>query len=236
MSHATLIGIHLPKTAGTALREAIDRTPICQDTVYLYDDAPGIPRSQLIAEYPKRHAKKRLIYGHFRFGLHAELAIQAQYLTVLRQPLARALSIFRHHNRHPHSRWHSVARTEGIVGLFALPRGHFTMTRFLATDRDAPETAPDSYYSVADLLALAKENLATSFAHVGMTEDLPRDLPRLSQLLGHDLAIEHQNVDPRPLQEAELSEQERDTIQEAFGVDFELYEYARELRETRFLG
>ncbi|MEM7167901.1 MAG: hypothetical protein AAF581_20785 [Planctomycetota bacterium] len=231
-----LIGIHLPKTAGTSLREAIDRTPAQKTTAYLYPDPPGISKEQLLAEFPKRHRKTQLIYGHLRFGLHRDLGVEARYLTVLRQPLARALSIFRHHYRHAHSRWHELARAEGIAGLFSLPHSHFTMTRFLATDTDPSGPDDDSYYSGDALLALAKENLATSFAHIGLTEDLARDLPRFSQLIGHPLQVERDNADPQPLAADALSDNERRIIDDALSCDFELYEFAKDLREKSLLA
>ena len=237
-----LIGIHIPKSAGTSLRNAIQQTPLRKNATYVYDQAGwwGTEYKQFIDEYWTRHWQKRLIYGHLRYGLHETLGIEARYFTVLRHPIDRGISLFRHFKRMPTAPWHALVNEKGIEGVFdlsACPVGrNQSMTRMLASDWKSREMGDVDRPTTNRMLAMAKQNLQTQFDHVGITEDIERDLPGLSRVLGVALTLSRDNVDPEPLRKFDLSREEMCAIERAFSDDFELYEFAKRLRAERFVN
>jgi sulfotransferase famil protein len=116
----TIVFLHIPKTAGLTLRELIRRQyPKSQVLVphqprgrgredylrFLRDggEAPeaGRPRNEsfrgLLRAMPRERLEEaRVVMGHFWFGLHEELPGPSTYITVVRDPIDRVLSMYFH--------------------------------------------------------------------------------------------------------------------------------------------
>ncbi len=88
----TVLFMHIPKTAGTALREAIAANFVQSEIAYLYPSAPGFLVSDLRALPLEQRRALRVVIGHFQFGMHEALPQEAEYITVVREPSARVLS------------------------------------------------------------------------------------------------------------------------------------------------
>ena len=233
LPHHVLIGIHLPKTAGTTLRSAISRVYAPEDIAYLYRSAPGEKPKELVnrllaLKRLQPMAFPRLIYGHMGYGLHGKLGIQARYITVLRHPLPRAISLYRHEVRNPHALHHEQAKRLDIADFFLSnpsPQFRNSMTRMLAGTLWQEETwFVDG--DEAELLETAKRNLLAQFAYVGFTENLGDDAERLSGVFGRSIYLGWENRDPEPLAENDLSNVDREIILSCFSLDMELYRFA----------
>jgi hypothetical protein len=92
MSNASfLLFMHIPKNAGTTFRSIVD----CQygeDAVLTYYNQPN---TQLLDNLPYmlvRPNPYRALIGHFRFGPHRGMPGRPRYLTLLRDPVRRAIS------------------------------------------------------------------------------------------------------------------------------------------------
>lgn len=103
-SPAILAFLHLPRTGGTALHEALSARhapeEICPSRMNRLDE---MPRGEI--------ARYRLFSGHHRFEHLALMPAPRLAVTVLREPRARVVSLWRHWRRH----WPQVA--EGNAGL-----------------------------------------------------------------------------------------------------------------------
>jgi hypothetical protein len=108
-SPAILVLLHVPRTGGTTLHQAFSERfapgEICPERMNRLDTLP--------AEEVARH---RLFSGHHRFEHLALMPAPRLAVTVLREPRARLVSLYRHWRRH----WAELA--EGQEGL-RLARG-----------------------------------------------------------------------------------------------------------------
>lgn len=84
--------MHVPRTAGTAFREAITANYRQAEIAYLYPDPPGFLVETLRHLPLQQRAGFRLVVGHFRFGVHEWLPQESTYISVIRHPVSRVLS------------------------------------------------------------------------------------------------------------------------------------------------
>jgi hypothetical protein len=91
----TVLFMHIPKTAGTALREAIAANYRQSELAYLYPSPPGFLMADLRALPLEQLRGLRMVIGHFQFGMHDWLPTAAEYITIVREPVARVLSQYR---------------------------------------------------------------------------------------------------------------------------------------------
>ncbi len=88
----TVLFMHIPKTAGTAFREAIAANYLQSEIAYLYPSPPGFLVSDLRALPIEQRRAYRVVIGHYQFGMHEALPQSSEYITVVRHPAARVLS------------------------------------------------------------------------------------------------------------------------------------------------
>jgi Domain of unknown function (DUF4118) len=88
----TILFMHIPKTAGTAFREAIVANYRHSEVAYLYPTSPGFLVGDLRALPVEQRRSYRIVIGHFQYGMHDALPQVSQYITVVREPVARVLS------------------------------------------------------------------------------------------------------------------------------------------------
>jgi competence ComEA-like helix-hairpin-helix protein len=116
--HEVPLFLHIPKTAGSTLaalvRANYERAPSsaraeADDRVYTYyggfsiDEALAPPTPDKLAALGR--PTLRAVTGHFVFGLHRYVPHPTTYFSVLRDPVARVLSLYAHeavwlHDRH----------------------------------------------------------------------------------------------------------------------------------------
>jgi hypothetical protein len=88
----TVLFTHIPKTAGTAFREAIAANYDHAEIAYLYPTVPGLLAKDLRALPVEQRRSFRMVIGHFQFGMHEALPQECEYITIVREPSARILS------------------------------------------------------------------------------------------------------------------------------------------------
>ena len=89
--------MHIPKTGGTTLNslleaqfscESIFNIKVIDNKYYNTNDFISLPES--------KREKISYLSGHMSFGLHNYMVGNAQYITMLRQPVARIVSFYYH--------------------------------------------------------------------------------------------------------------------------------------------
>ncbi|SDI53467.1 sulfotransferase family 2 domain-containing protein [Alloyangia pacifica] len=91
----TLIHLHVPKTAGSSLSAMLSRDVAREDKLAFSENEKNI----LLKRPPEQRASLKLIHGHLNHGIDELLSQQCHYLTVLRKPKDRILSLYRYSKR-----------------------------------------------------------------------------------------------------------------------------------------
>jgi len=176
-----LIFVHLYKTGGTTLNRIIEweykLNRICsvEPTWWRWS-------YQRITRWsPARLARMDVFKGHMPFGLHSLVPRPANYVTVLREPVERAISDYYFARRFKPHIHHRAALRMTLEEYFLEKHEHNLQSRILA-GTNSRELFP----SVCDsaTLAVAKKNLARHFLVVGLTERFDETLALLKVVLG----------------------------------------------------
>jgi len=224
-----LIFIHLYKTGGTTLNRIIEWEYKLQRICSVEPTWWRWSYQRITRWSPARLAGIDVFKGHMPFGLHSVLPRAAGYITVLREPVERAISDYyfaRRFRPHPH---HRAAHRLTLEEFFVQKHQHNLQSRILAGP-SSHELFPSACNAAT--LAAAKENLARQFLVVGLTERFDETLALLKVVLGWkvkryrsfrvaDNRIPKQLVEPATL--ALIHEWER--------FDIALYSYAASLFE-----
>jgi hypothetical protein len=241
-----LFFLHVPKTGGTTLtglleehfsEEQILRVPRTAWTEGFRD----LPAQEL--------AKIRLVAGHFWVGpgdngVHDLLTADPVVITMLRSPIDRTLSGYRHIARSPRHPFHVQLREVGGSLVEFLRDLATTGYSRNVQARQVVGTTPgnplegtgdpardEGRMSDDELLSRARERL-DQFAFVGLQERFDDSLTLLSQTLGW----EPLRANDRPHEAAghfNISPEAEAEILRLTEVDRALYEHARRLFESR---
>lgn len=209
--------IHIPKTAGTSVRSLVASRHPGLRSGFVYK-----PVDRLTAWELRRLRVAEVVYGHYSFGFHEQLGVEGRYLTFVREPVARVLSMFDQLAKvDDNSCYRRIAAGEGIVELI---ESHATemlnnhMTRVLAGPVDpAPSNDPA-------MLERALGNIDDAFAVVGVVERMDESMVAIAAALGWPSAsqpgYENRTIDAR----RDVDPAARRAIEAANQLDLELYE------------
>jgi hypothetical protein len=233
-----LFFLHIPKTGGTTLNKLITER-FSDDEVLPVPDQRD--RRRMLRELPReRLAKVRFVGGHFWFGpndrgVHDYLAPDPVRITMLRDPVARTISTYRHIIGRPGHRLHRAVPRRSLLSFLKHPLGMRNVRNFQARvlvghAPDNPQLASGDpardrgRMSDEELLRRARERLE-EFAFVGIFERYEDSVSLLSTLLGWEEVptIPQLNKAPSKAGEIELSPEERDEILMLTEVDRAIY-------------
>jgi hypothetical protein len=225
MDRETLIFLHIPKTAGTTLNRIIEWQyhPLQIFTIDPHRIRATPERLKQLSE--KRRRRLRVVRGHMFYGIHELLPQGKTYITMLRDPVARAVSAYHFILRRPLNPLHKKVKREGLTledCLRLFPERHNLQCRLIAG-------IMDTAISDERLLDKAKQNLAKSFSVVGICERFEESLALISHRFGWKIGFyENQKVArQRHCVEPELAA----LIREHNRFDVELYEFGKSLLE-----
>jgi hypothetical protein len=168
----------------------------------------------------------RLLHGHFAFGIHEYVPRSCRYVTVLREPVARVVSAYKHVlKRTSHDYHERVIKgridLEEFIETFWLEEKRNRQIRDLCNEYDGPVDR--------ELLEQAKRNLE-SFLVVGLTERFEETFALIRRTLRLRLPFYVTRNVGFPLQPSERAIQ---LIRERELLDIELYAFAQQLFDKR---
>lgn len=222
----TLLISHIPKTAGSSLRALVERHS--PDAVWVYDGELSLSDpDQDFTQAFKASAAPSVVMGHFSYGAHDLLGISPEYVTVLRDPFERIVSLFRYFRQREAAERGQRSVTASTLREFV--ESNLTEQTNNHACRIIAGLPADGTSVVGErwLLDRALANIRADYRLIGTVACLDRFLQRLSSLLDWpQVEMPLRNVSQGPA--FELSGAEREAIRQKNALDVELYEIIRD--------
>jgi len=211
--NAPLIVIHIPKAAGTSVKEIFKRWYMDSFYEHYYNEVRAkMPRKlDLVSLQSKK--KPILIYGHFNqtrgFGIEEYYPNVKQFVTILRDPFERMVSSY-FYKKKVSSNWKDKSRTpyngleEYILAYHSNYLVHFPR-----------EVTQDNY----------KDIIEEYFVEIGIMESLDESLSKIAKKLGYPYSkswVEHKNATKR---DEEIPSYLQDMFFEKNRLQYEVYDY-----------
>ena len=226
MDRKALIFLHIPKTAGTTLNRIIEwqYSPFEIFTMDPYRIRATPERLKRLPE--RRRRRLRMVRGHMLYGVHESLPQGATYFTMLRDPVARALSTYYFILRRPLNPLHRKVKGGGLTiedCIQQFPQRHNLQCRLIAGVKDAASIGDER------LLDMAKEHLNKSFSVVGIAERFEESLMLMATTFDWEIPF-YKNCKvskTRP----QINPGTVEMIRDHNRLDVELYEFSKRLFE-----
>ena len=230
-SNPVLLYLHIPKCGGSTITHVLyeqcrsgnrdqKRHKYWHRGVYFYPaglfSRPTSPLNPDVAQMLKRE-DLRAVAGHFAFGIHRHVPSPSIYITALRNPLTRILSLYDE--------------------LTAQKRIQMTLEEFIHNP-PFPELDNDQTRRIAgedsdgeSMLEKAKSNLKTNFAVAGLTERMDESLCLMHRLFGWERQVVYypKNITLHRTKRESLPAEFLQVISDRNHLDFQLYEYSEKL-------
>jgi len=210
-----LIFIHVPKSAGTSVRDVVQGWFPGRFHQNYFNEIQGTMPVQLPPEILSDSKNPPVIYGHFNklrgFGIQDYYPNADQFVTILRDPFELAVSEY-FFVRKSGQKWKDKSR----VPTDSLQK-HIRATNSAMLNHFPREMTQSNYVSI----------LEEYFVEIGITEMLPQSLSRISAKLGtvfNPADLEWTNATER---DQPVPQSLRDDFAEANPLEFAVYEYAK---------
>lgn len=240
---SVLLHLHIPKTAGMTLDDAI--LEIYRDPEWTEEEeghllsgvyyAPAGFDDRFIPDDNVRRILRRpdvrAVVGHFHFGLHEHVQKPAYYVTLLRHPVERIVSLYHHILT-----WENDPIRDEVIARRMTIEDFVRALGFVEVDNGQTRRIAGGDFPFGhcgrELLERAKQNLDEHFAVVGLTERFGESLVLMKHRLSWPFlpvpVIKNVNAS-RPRRE-EVPSSAVAAIRECNQLDLELYAFA----ESRF--
>jgi len=221
-----LLFLHIPKTAGTTLNRILEwqYNPLSIFTIDPYRIRATAERLRTFSQ--ERLRSLQVIRGHFYYGLHEVLPQGGTYITILRNPVARALSSYYFIQRRPLHPLHRKLKGGRIsVAEFIELTLHRQNLQCSLIAGVKNQTGADER-----TLELAKEHLSKTFSVVGIAERFEESLILMAKTFGWEVPYyeNHKVTKNRPPPDPADVE----LIREHNRLDLELYEFGQNLLDS----
>lgn len=234
---APLVFVHVPKAAGTSLKDLIARVYAGRPALFF---TPADGRLERFAALPAAsRASCAVVAGHEPFGLqrvYEGSGVCPSVITVLRAPVARVCSLYRYIFAEPgHASHASFVAERPSVGDVLSARTFVPFdnhqTRYLAGR--ASHDKPFGGLDAADL-ALAQENLERGCVAFGLQHRMEDSLALFGRVLKWPaITTPALNVGKAESNAPEISASDRAAIEAANSLDMELFSFASRLFDQR---
>lgn len=217
-----LVFLHIPKTAGMTLGSALRWNFRQGERIRL--DTLDRPLNEELERIPlEKRSRMRFLWGHMPYGAHRHLPLRCEYITALRQPVARVISTYRY-----------ILRASNHVLHDRVMAAQISLEEYVESGLDTGQTENSQTRQLSgrqfgdlDRAALeeAKRNLET-FLVVGLTERFEETIALARRAVGLRMPLYVTRGVSRPF---EVSERAVELIGERNELDLELYDFARDL-------
>jgi galactose-3-O-sulfotransferase len=224
-SDPAIIFLHLPKCGGTTLNRIIE-WEYAPTQVFSVDPSFFRWSYHRLIQWPaQRLARMRVFKGHMPFGLHKLLPQPATYITILRDPVDRAVSEYYYalsRKIHPQ---HRTMKKLTLEDYIQTTRHNNVQTKLVAGLQNGYDFLAGE--CTEQTLAIAKENLARHFSVVAPAERFDEALAlakltfnwRIQHYANFNVTRSRPRSDSIPLPTREL-------IAERYRFDLALYQHA----------
>jgi hypothetical protein len=233
VNRKTVLFMHLHRTGGTTLLKVLESFYDANETFAIDGKRHRCSVQDFIRQPEAKRGKFRMIKGHLFWGLHHFCLNEATYITILRHPIDRVLSLYYWQLR-PDC-FYSIPAGTTLEDFLA--SGEFVsvdngMTRFIA-GKDLDEVPYGM--CTGKTLELAKDHLARHFAAFGLTERYEESLILFKRSLGWERFPFFQKVNVHQQKPAHpvISAREQEALLLHNAYDLELYGFARMIFEDR---
>lgn len=215
-----LIFVHVPKSAGTAVRGVVESWFPGSFHYNYYDERNSKMPDLLPIGSPGLPEKSLVIYGHFNkrrgFGIEDYYPDVSQFVTILRDPFETVVSGY-FFVRKKSNNWKDQSRvpTEGL-------EKHLVTVKPNILNHFPREMNLTNY----------KDILEEVFIEIGIMENLPLSLEIIAKKLGKDFDRETLNVVNVTERDEPVPDFFRDQFMEAHPLEYAVYEYAK----SRLIG
>lgn len=228
MSEETLIFIHIPKTAGSTLREII-RGQYKEESLFqrgAYHIDPEF--SELFTQEIKEKAEYRaILIQHAPFGAHRHLPQKFSYIAMLREPWSRHVSDYFHAIADPLHSFYERGQQGATLDDFTIYRIEEqkltnSMTRLISGIQ------PFSPFQKLPPSALdtANDNMANHFAVTGITELFDESLLLMKHRYGWKRVFyRRRNVRMRKQIKIKIDPEIKQLFVNENELDYKLYKY-----------
>lgn len=235
-----LIFLHIPKTAGTSLRKVVERFYDKDEIYAIYEE--HIKEFKDVPDDKKN--KIKVFYGHVSFGLHKYIPQPTSYVTILRDPVERVISLYSYVSKlkdHPYYKQFDFDK----MTIAEFVQSGITLEADNEQTRLVSGIDCEFGKCTSEMLETAKENLRKHFAVVGLSEYFDESVLLMKLAFGWKLPIrlslkkivsgtaspfyERTNVSINRVRRDELSEDDLFAIDKFNELDIQLYRYAKEL-------
>jgi hypothetical protein len=225
-TQSCLVFIHIPKTAGSTLSTSLmlNYPPHKSIRLDLIDRPAADIESEISLE---QRARARLLRGHLPYGVHRHIPRSCEYITVLREPVARVTSAYKFIVSNPAAFSDHPLHDPQVGGRIGLERyleaeggreGRGNRQTRLLSGRH-------SGHLDREALEEAKRNLET-FLVVGLTERFEETFALMRRALGLRIPFYVTRLVSAPF---EISDHAVDLIRQQNELDLDLYAYGRDL-------
>ena len=224
-----LIFIHLPKTAGTSLRRTIEKNYRSRELFFVYNKNPRFNTVDELRSFtPEDFAKYKVIMGHFPFNRKLFPFEDHRFVTIIREPVQRAISYYRHVMGRDEWRGREISLHEYMETSDDIQfQNH--QVRLLSGMKRNPIT--DKH------LEKAIENIEKYFLYAGTSEKFLHTVDHLYNLLEwKKKKIFHENVSSEKLGLPPCSEDDLDRLKELNQYDIKLHEWVSNRLEQDEVG
>lgn len=224
-----IIFVHIPKAAGTTLNKILAHQYGLNRVFALKEGIEGRSLRDF-QELPEAQRRKlKVVRGHFNFGLHDLLPQSSTYITLLRNPVDRALSHYYYVLKFPTHYLHAQ-----IAGQQMSLKDYITSELSIELDNHQARMVAGGEAALVpfgqcstQVLEVAKQHLQEQFAVVGTVERFDETLVLLKEVFGWATPFYTKaNVTQNRPKRRSLSAEELDLITSRNQIDLELYDYA----------
>lgn len=220
-----LIFVHIPKTAGSTFLQVVKRQYRKNEFLYLHLTEEDKVLLDAMTDDAKRGIK--CLSGHIRYGYHRYLPGSYGYITFLRHPVKRVVSLYYYILRNKHHYFHErmVSDKLSLEEFVNLP---YEVYGEISNQQTG---LLSSYPEPGDPLDTAKDNIS-KFLFTGITERFDESLLLLSRKAGwKNIYYNPSNISKNYEIRQVLTDKVKEKILERNDLDMRLYTFAYELLE-----
>jgi Sulfotransferase family len=225
-----IVFLHMPKAAGSTMMQIIQRTYAGRAVQYIRGSPEDISAFVASPE-AERHAVD-VVAGHLYYRVRDSLRQPCTVVTMLRDPVDRALSLYHYVRREPKHRLHDAMRDTPLSEFIEsrqLPELDNDHVRRLA---DVPPAEIPIGHLTQQHLDLALTRLKRDDVVFGLSERFEESIALISAALNWR-PVSYESVNVAPAARDEIPPDVRDRIRERNRYDDALYRVAAGLFERR---